>query len=325
MTSLPSRPTVDVQVELRGELPREAAEHARRRMLGTIARLGPTAHSVRVKLTRVHGGEVGRTAMAQATVGLGERTLRAQVAAPGMQQAVRLLQDRLLDRAARLRPYWDGPFSRDSCAERPSEEGPYGEGPYGEDPCDEGLFGERLDTTDRLDTADRLETAELLDTADRLDTAELVAVAELYRPGRERAQRPEYARRPLGEREIARRKCVVPARLTPRQAVLAMAAMDFDFHLFSEAATGRDCVAYWQQQAGGYRILRAAGGSCAPALGDPHAAPRIGTREAARRLWLGGRPFVFFTSAEDGRGRLLYRRYDGHYGLIVPRPPAGSE
>jgi hypothetical protein len=301
MTSLPSRPTVDVRVELRGELPREAAEHARRRMLGTIARLGPTAHSVRVKLTRVHGGEVGRTAMAQATVGLGERTLRAQVAAPGMQQAVRLLQDRLLDRAARLRPYWDGPFSRDSCAERPFEEGPYGEGPYGEGLFREGLFGERLDAT------------------------ELVAVAELYRPGPERAQRPEYARRSLGEREIARRKCVVPARLTPQQAVLAMAAMDFDFHLFSEAATGRDCVAYWQQQAGGYRILRAAGGTCAPVLGDPHAAPRIGTREAARRLWLGGRPFVFFTSAEDGRGRLLYRRYDGRYGLIVPGRPAGAE
>ena len=28
--------------------------------------------------------------------------------------------------------------------------------------------------------------------------------------------------------------------------------------------------------------------------------------------------WVFFRDADSGRGHVLYRRYDGHYGLIVP-------
>jgi Sigma 54 modulation/S30EA ribosomal protein C terminus len=31
-----------------------------------------------------------------------------------------------------------------------------------------------------------------------------------------------------------------------------------------------------------------------------------------------GQPFLFFVDAETGRGNVLYHRYDGHYGLIVP-------
>ncbi|MBO1414556.1 sigma 54 modulation/S30EA ribosomal C-terminal domain-containing protein, partial [Streptomyces sp. FH025] len=29
-------------------------------------------------------------------------------------------------------------------------------------------------------------------------------------------------------------------------------------------------------------------------------------------------PFVFYTDTSTGRGNVLYRRYDGHYGLITP-------
>jgi hypothetical protein len=31
-----------------------------------------------------------------------------------------------------------------------------------------------------------------------------------------------------------------------------------------------------------------------------------------------GQPFTFFVDAGTGRGRLIYHRYDGHYGLITP-------
>ncbi|MFB7669343.1 sigma 54 modulation/S30EA ribosomal C-terminal domain-containing protein [Kitasatospora sp. NPDC056138] len=273
MTSLPSRPTPDVRVELRGALPREEAEHARRRMLGLLDRLAPAGrpdpavHSARVKLTRSRSSEVARPAIAQATLGLAGRKLRTQVAAVTMHQAVRLLHDRLLDRASRLRPYWEAPP----------------------------------------------------DAAPPLDP-------DLCRPSREVADRPEYARRTLGEREIVRRKSVRPARLTPQQAVLAMAGMDFDFHLFADAVTGQDCLVHCQDPTGGYRIVRAGGagqggttaGTAWSVAESLHPAPRIGVTEAARRLWLSGRPFVFFTGLRDGRGRILYRRYDGHYGLIVP-------
>src|SRR5690606_19588023 len=31
-----------------------------------------------------------------------------------------------------------------------------------------------------------------------------------------------------------------------------------------------------------------------------------------------GEPYVFFEDPETGRGAVAYRRYDGHYGVIVP-------
>jgi len=40
--------------------------------------------------------------------------------------------------------------------------------------------------------------------------------------------------------------------------------------------------------------------------------------KVVQRLDLTGQPFLFFGHAADRRGRLLYRRTDGHYGLIRP-------
>ena len=36
------------------------------------------------------------------------------------------------------------------------------------------------------------------------------------------------------------------------------------------------------------------------------------------RLDASAEPHIFFANATTGRGNVLYRRYDGHYGLIVP-------
>ena len=32
----------------------------------------------------------------------------------------------------------------------------------------------------------------------------------------------------------------------------------------------------------------------------------------------GDEPFVFFAEPDTSRGQVLYRRFDGHYGLITP-------
>jgi hypothetical protein len=66
---------------------------------------------------------------------------------------------------------------------------------------------------------------------------------------------------------------------------------------------------------------------CAGAVPDePIAAPVRHTTEAVPTLSLDDAEelldgseasFVFFVDADAGRGRVLYRRYDGHYGLIV--------
>ena len=49
----------------------------------------------------------------------------------------------------------------------------------------------------------------------------------------------------------------------------------------------------------------------------PH--PATTTRENALAILdESNAPFEFFVDAESGRGQVAYRRYDGHYGLILP-------
>ena len=47
------------------------------------------------------------------------------------------------------------------------------------------------------------------------------------------------------------------------------------------------------------------------------AAPTLSESEAKSRLDLTGEPFIFYLDAESGRGRVMYLRYDGHYGVIT--------
>ncbi|WP_244199895.1 sigma 54 modulation/S30EA ribosomal C-terminal domain-containing protein [Amycolatopsis thailandensis] len=47
-------------------------------------------------------------------------------------------------------------------------------------------------------------------------------------------------------------------------------------------------------------------------------APVLTTEDAVDRLGLLGLPFLFFLDLERARGNVLYRRYDGRYGLITP-------
>ncbi|MFD0278188.1 sigma 54 modulation/S30EA ribosomal C-terminal domain-containing protein [Kitasatospora sp. NPDC127111] len=145
-----------------------------------------------------------------------------------------------------------------------------------------------------------------------------IGLAAVY----ESSYRPQYVPRPLAERRIVRRKTVVPARRTPDQAARDLLALDHGFHLFVDALTGQDSLVH-RRPGGGLRLVRAhsaarLGGSDLPLTESPHPAPRLDGSEAARRLWLTCWPFVFHTDPDDGRGRVLYRRYDGHYGSIAP-------
>ncbi|MEU5990020.1 sigma 54 modulation/S30EA ribosomal C-terminal domain-containing protein [Spirillospora sp. NPDC047418] len=138
------------------------------------------------------------------------------------------------------------------------------------------------------------------------------------------AHRPARHVRPPGEREIVRRKTFAPDTQTPDEAAFDMDLMDYDFWLFADAGTGQDAVLY--RADGGYRIALADPGAdrdgpvAVPLSVSPHPAPRIGEREAIERLEALGLPFLFFADAGTGRGRILYHRYDGHYGLLESTP-----
>ncbi|MBB5157536.1 ribosome-associated translation inhibitor RaiA [Saccharopolyspora phatthalungensis] len=144
-----------------------------------------------------------------------------------------------------------------------------------------------------------------------------------WRHGDVPTHRPPYFPRPAGERKIIRHKSFELGDCDLDEAAFDMACLDFDFHLFTERGTGQDSVLY---RAGptGYRLAQ-----LEPHPDDlaPHTltvtvsdqpAPVLTTTEAVDRMAAVNLPFLFYLDGERGRAAVLYRRYDGHYGLITP-------
>ncbi len=134
--------------------------------------------------------------------------------------------------------------------------------------------------------------------------------------------RLSYFPRPAGEREIVRHKTFAVGEMTPDEAAFDLELLDHDFYLFKNLETGEDNVLA-RSEGDGYELLEPSTSSSLAATAAPirHRAtrpPRLSTEEAVDLFDQGVEPFVFFVDPEDGRGRILYRRYDGHYGLITP-------
>ncbi|MGW0752796.1 ribosome hibernation promotion factor [Streptomyces sp. NPDC002587] len=139
-------------------------------------------------------------------------------------------------------------------------------------------------------------------------------------PGHE--HRPNRHHLPAEERRIVRHKSFSLGHQTPEDAVIDLEAMDYDFWVFTDLASGRDSVIYRDIRTGRHRMA-----SLGP-LGQEREVdgllvstvpvPTSSVAEAVSRLHLTGLPFVFFADTATGRGSVLYHRYDGHYGLITP-------
>jgi len=136
-------------------------------------------------------------------------------------------------------------------------------------------------------------------------------------------ERPAYFPRPVDERQLVRHKTFAVEELTPDEAVYDMEQLDYDYYLFCDLASGSDSVVE-RVADGTYRLTRLvpaeveSGSIAAPIETSDVAVPVLGIDEAIERLDAGGEPFVFFADAASGRGNVVYRRYDGHYGLITP-------
>jgi ribosome-associated translation inhibitor RaiA len=134
-------------------------------------------------------------------------------------------------------------------------------------------------------------------------------------------ERPDFFDRPVEERELVRHKSYGPEESTVEEAVWDLAALDYDFFLFKELTTGEDCLLARRED--GLDLHRLEVGSEVPTDDAPvgvveTGAPRLEVEEAIERLDSGDEHFVFFRNAMTSRGNVLYRRYDGHYGLITP-------
>jgi len=158
----------------------------------------------------------------------------------------------------------------------------------------------------------------------RVTKRRLVAVPEPgeWRHGDLPTERPEYLDRPVDERQLVRHKTFAPPELTADEAVFDMGQLDYDFYLFRDLASGTDC-AMERRPDGSYEMTYArypAIETGPPAVAvdvAPFGAPELTAGQAIERLDAGGEPFVFFVNAQTERGNIVYRRYDGHYGLIA--------
>jgi hypothetical protein len=135
------------------------------------------------------------------------------------------------------------------------------------------------------------------------------------------APRPRGYPRPAGERTLVRRKTFALHPESIEDALFDLETLDHDFFLFVHDETGAEAVVYRVDH--GYGLMQ-----------------RVETPEVVKRveipLELGplpatttlkgalsvldesDAPFEFFVDAANGRGMVAYRRYDGHYGLILP-------
>ncbi|MGK4580196.1 sigma 54 modulation/S30EA ribosomal C-terminal domain-containing protein [Kitasatospora sp. HPMI-4] len=136
--------------------------------------------------------------------------------------------------------------------------------------------------------------------------------------------RPSAPVPPEGVRRITRVKSPALVWCSPDAAVRTLDAMDYDIHLFTDPATETDAVVY-RIGPTGYRLARTIAAapphrSSVPLTLSPQSARRLTDHQAVDRLEAADLPFLFYAHPDTGRGRVLYRRHDGHLGLIAGRP-----
>jgi ribosome-associated translation inhibitor RaiA len=144
---------------------------------------------------------------------------------------------------------------------------------------------------------------------------------ESWRHGDRPDDRPAFFPRPVEDREIVRRKTFAARPESIEDALFDLERLDHDFFLFVHEDSGHEAVV--SRADGGYEISQVV--ATPDAIAGTEVPLHVGTAparmsERTARGVLDGTDarFVFFVDATTGRGNVVYRRYDGDYGLIVP-------
>jgi ribosome-associated translation inhibitor RaiA len=154
----------------------------------------------------------------------------------------------------------------------------------------------------------------------RNDPRVVQAGLEAVRPGPRRA--PEAGLKPPEEREIVRRRTYAAEPQPTLTAIADMLDLDEHFHLFRHVRAPEDVVVY-RRDDGAIGLIHPQGSILADENDvvepQPSRYSEPLTLEAARAEedMLNHR-FLYFTDADDGRGKVLYLRHDGDYGLVEP-------
>ncbi len=145
-----------------------------------------------------------------------------------------------------------------------------------------------------------------------------------WRHGDSRAERPGFYPRPPEDREVVRQKSIAVGAMDAVQAAAEMEMLDHDFYLYRDVDPEVDAVVYRRDDERIGVIGPLGTGWSGP---DEDGIVREDSRgPEPRRLEdvvaemneLNHR-FVYFVDEDSGRARVIYLRFDGHYGLIEPR------
>jgi ribosome-associated translation inhibitor RaiA len=168
----------------------------------------------------------------------------------------------------------------------------------------------------------------LAERRERAEHRSGVAAPGEWRHGDLATVRPERFPRPREERQLVRHKSYTVGRITPEEAAFEMEMLDHDFHLFTDAASGADCVIY-RRPDGELSLKSPAPEAGRGPAGEPAELPvepvsEIPLGDALTLLEASEAPFVAFVDPERRRVHVAYLRYDGHYGLLTPDSEPGA-
>lgn len=149
-----------------------------------------------------------------------------------------------------------------------------------------------------------------------IDQAVNDLVGEYRPPPPVRNKRPE-------QRQVVPRHTYSPGPEPTLSAVADLLDLGEEFHLFSHVRTGEDVVVHWRDD---HRlgllfppgsVLADENDIVAP-MPSRYSGP-VALDDARSEMDVLEHRFLYFTHADDGRGKVLYLRFDGDYGLVQPR------
>jgi ribosomal subunit interface protein len=117
-------------------------------------------------------------------------------------------------------------------------------------------------------------------------------------------------------REVVRHKSFASEPMTVDEAAYEMDLLGHDFFLYRDARSGQPALVH-RLPPGGYGVTGVTPARTAATVTYEALPPRLTDAEARVRLETDGEPFVFYLDQDTSEGRVLYHRYDGHYGLIT--------
>lgn len=135
-------------------------------------------------------------------------------------------------------------------------------------------------------------------------------------------QRPEPLHKPPEERRLVHRCTFSQEPESTLSAIADLLDDDEEFRLFVHVLTHEDAVVHWRDD-GRVGLLHPQGSALAdegpPVVPEPsrYSEP-LPLANARAEMDLLNHRFLYFVDADDGRGKVLYLRYDGDYGLVEP-------